>query len=443
MTEITKSLKAERWVLLLTVLLASMIFVGYWYGNVPNAYYDELWLVAGQVTVIFLFIAVRKGLVQPVLKLQRAAHSAYTGSQDNRQPTFSEPALQLPFQTINNLQTRISHATEFVKEIEAGNLKVTYSVADEQASLDNNLRIALLSMRDQMQKIALEEQERSWSTTGLTKFIEILRSNDQGIQQLSDRIISSLVKYMKANQGGLFIATQTDEREETVIKLAACYAYNRKKYRQKEIAVGEGLVGQVYLEKKIINLTEIPDNYVEITSGLGRATPNHLLVVPLIANEVVYGVLEIASFQEFADYQITFLEKLGENIAATLANVRASADNKVLLEELKQQAEEMRATEEEMRQNMEELQATQEQQERLQNELRQSEELLKAKVAELEKAQRETALVKETEMQRATEQIAKRNEMMVKVQEKYKKQEQMFREQIQQQDAELAQLRNN
>lgn len=440
MTEITQSLKAERWVLLLTVLLASVIFIGYWYGRDPNAYYDELWLIAGQATVVFLSIAVRKGLVQPVLRLQQAAHSACMGSQNDEQPTFSDPALQLPFETMNNLQTRILHATEFVRAIEAGNLQVEYTVA-EQATLDNNLRTALLSMRDQMQKIALEERERNWSTTGLTQFIEILRSNNQDIQQLSDHIIMSLVKYMEANQGGLFIATQPDDRKEVVLELVSCYAYSRKKYRQKEIAAGEGLVGQVYLEKKSTYLTDIPDDYLEITSGLGKATPGHLLLIPLLVNGVVYGVLEIASFQAFANYQIAFLEKLGESIASTLATVRANVDNQMMLEELKQQAEELRATEEEIRQNMEELQATQEQQERLQNELRQSEEILKSKVIELEEAQQETALVKETEMKRATEQIAKRSEMMVKVQEKFKQQEQALREQVQQQAEELAQLR--
>ncbi len=341
---------------------------------------------------------------------------------------------------MNNLQTRILHATEFVRAIEAGNLQVEYTVA-EQATLDNNLRTALLSMRDQMQKIALEERERNWSTTGLTQFIEILRSNNQDIQQLSDHIIMSLVKYMEANQGGLFIATQPDDRKEVVLELVSCYAYSRKKYRQKEIAAGEGLVGQVYLEKKSTYLTDIPDDYLEITSGLGKATPGHLLLIPLLVNGVVYGVLEIASFQAFANYQIAFLEKLGESIASTLATVRANVDNQMMLEELKQQAEELRATEEEIRQNMEELQATQEQQERLQNELRQSEEILKSKVIELEEAQQETALVKETEMKRATEQIAKRSEMMVKVQEKFKQQEQALREQVQQQAEELAQLR--
>jgi GAF domain-containing protein len=132
----------------------------------------------------------------------------------------------------------------------------------------------------------------------------------------------------------------------------------------KQIAVGEGLLGQAYLEKDTIYLTDIPAGYLQITSGLGEANPACLLIVPLKTQDSVEGVLEIASFREFEDHEIAFVEKLAESIAAAIASVRINERTQNLLQEARQQAEELRSQEEEMRQNMEELVATQEEMKR-------------------------------------------------------------------------------
>ena len=371
-------LKTQRLISLLASLLAVALLVGYWLGNNPDVYYDELLIAFAGGALIALYTIIHTRLIQPIQKLQETAQAFTKGNLRQVLPTFSEKSWQTVAEAFDHLRSRILQAAEFVKEIEKGNLEATYHPVADGTLQDDTLRSALLSMREQMQKISLDEQERNWAATGLTKFIDILRTNNQDIQVLSDCIISNLVTYLEANQGGLFITNQDDETP--YLELVACYAYERKRYQQKQVAIGEGLVGQVFLEKEYLYLKDVPDHYVHITSGLGQATPRSLLIVPLMVNEVVYGVLEIASFREFADFQIVFLQKLGENIASTLANVRAGSSNQVLLAEMQQQAEEMRATEEEMRQNVEELKATQEHQERLQRELKENEALLESKI---------------------------------------------------------------
>ena len=143
--------------------------------------------------------------------------------------------------------------------------------------------------------------------------------------------------------------------------------------------VGEGLAGQCYLEKATLLLTDVPANYVRITSGLGQAPPTCVLILPLLVNNAVEGVFELASFRVFAPHEIDFLEKLCEGLAGAVRNQRANA--RTLLEAAQQQTEALHANEEELRQNLEELTATQEHQRRLQEELHH-------KMAELEASKR-------------------------------------------------------
>ena len=107
-------------------------------------------------------------------------------------------------------------------------------------------------------------------------------------------------------------------------------------------------------------MTDVPDNYVSITSGLGDANPRAILIVPLKFNDKVFGVIEMASFTEYEDYKIKFIEKLAESIASTISTVKVNMQTVKLLEDSKMKSEELASQEEEMRQNLEELQTTQE-----------------------------------------------------------------------------------
>ncbi|MBT33685.1 MAG: hypothetical protein CMO01_28815 [Thalassobius sp.] len=213
------------------------------------------------------------------------------------------------------------------------------------------------------------EQRRLWITEGASKLAKILRSIDNS-QELFDKILSELIKYLQANQGAFYVVEQDEETDPVKIKLVACYAYDRKKFNQQEFEPGEGLLGQCYFEKNIIKLTEIPEDYVDITSGLGEATPRTLIIIPLKLNEQIAGFVEIASFEDIDEYKLAFLERVSENIASTILNNKIHQKTTQLLAKSQEQAHAMRTQEEEMRQNFEELQATQEEMERVQSELR-------------------------------------------------------------------------
>lgn len=274
---------------------------------------------------------------------------------------------------------------QFADAISQGNYKVEY-----QSDQTDKLGQSLLNMRKSLSEASVREERERFSTSGLARIGEILRQHANSLDLLCDKVIEEIVHYMKANQGAVFMMEEKGA-STAHLKLMACRAWDRKKYLHKTLELGEGLVGQAALEKQTIFLTKVPNNYVTISSGLGEANPKCVLIVPLKAEDEVIGVIELASFKPFHDYQISFMEKVGESIASTMVTTQNNQRNKELLEQSHLLTEQMRAQEEEVRQNLEEMQATQEEMtrknkeiERLLSEANEKEVLLKDKILEVE-----------------------------------------------------------
>ena len=105
----------------------------------------------------------------------------------------------------------------------------------------------------------------------------------------------------------------------------------KQKYIDQKIYKGEGLAGQSWQEKDTIYVTDVPDDYIAITSGLGDANPTSILIVPLIVNDEVYGAIELASFNEFDEFEIEFLEKIAESIASSISSAKINSKTQKLL----------------------------------------------------------------------------------------------------------------
>jgi methyl-accepting chemotaxis protein len=301
--------------------------------------------------------------------------------------------------SMKTLVRGLKEKSEFAQKIGQGDLLANYSVENESDVLGTSL----LSMRENLVKVAEDDKKRNWTTEGLALFGEILRANNQEMSKLADDIISGLVKYLNANQGGLFVVNDTNPSDK-YLELIACYAWNKKKYLHMRIEEGEGLVGQAWQENDTLYITDVPSDFVKITSGLGGATPNSFLIVPLTVNDETFGVIEIASFNLFEQYHIDFVNKLAESIASTLSTSKVNERTRILLEQSQQQTEEMRAQEEEMRQNMEEMAATQEEMER--------KELQMTEMVEKMKIQEETMRQNIEEMEATQEQMDYQSKIM-------------------------------
>lgn len=302
----------------------------------------------------YLFILFKKYIINPLKLLEdnTANHIHTIGLPANEMGSVAT--------NVNDTIEQLRDGAQFIQEIGKGNLNIRYQDLDvHYKSGKNKLADSLIEMQGKLRELNIEEQQRQWANDGLAKFIDILRNGGDNLHQLGDKIIANLISYTNSNQGGLYLLND-DDPNSLYLETISLFAFDNKKFEVKKIKLGEGILGQTFLEKETTYLTNIPQEYIKITSGLGDANPKSLLVVPLKIDQVIYGVVELASFNDYKEHEIKFVERLSETIASAFASVKAAQKNRVLLEESTSVTEMMRAQEEEMRQNMEELQATQE-----------------------------------------------------------------------------------
>jgi len=260
--------------------------------------------------------------------------------------------------SVNALIDGISAYSKFANEIRKGNFAAQFESLSEEDELGNslvNMRASLQMAKEEDAKRKEKDRKQNWVSDGLAKFGDILRIYIADSDKLADLIIENLIEYLEANQGGIFILNNENEAEP-YLELKASYAYDRKKYHERKIKLKEGLIGTCAIEKELIYMTNIPQDYVKITSGLGKATPRNLLIVPLKVEEELLGVIELVSFHIFEPYQIQFVEKTAESIASALQSVKISSHTENLLRESQIQAEEKSKQEKQMQQVIAELQ---------------------------------------------------------------------------------------
>ncbi len=320
-----------------------------------------LLLIIGLLVYVYFFAT--NSVLQPVEKINHYLKRLKRGElPDKKLFLKNEDELTAATKSLNSLIDSLKSAASFAIEIGKNKFDSDYTPTSEKDIIGNalvNLRDSLKAANTEEKKRKEEDKRRNWASEGIAKFNDILRQTTDDLNEFCYHIISNLVEYTDTNQGGIFLYND-ENKEEIHLELMAAYAYDRRKYISKKIEPGEGLVGTCAKEQKTIHLTEIPEDYIKISSGLGNATPKSLLIVPLISEDQIIGVIELASFKEIEKHVIQFAEDLAEDIALTLGATRMNQKTARLLEDFRKQSEEKAAQEEEMRQNLEELQATQE-----------------------------------------------------------------------------------
>ncbi len=332
----------ERWMLLLTALVGAIGFLAF------PAYAD---LIPKLLTP------------QDIAQNKETETSVYV-------TVILSMYVMMTIQLFDNYKATKMHS-ELREQSEAQNQEM----AKSQAQLNETFR--------ELEQKRRQEKQQGQISYWLTQINDILHTASHATDVYS-RLISQIVEALEVNQGGIY-SVNYESQEDIYIELTASYAYERQKFEVQRIELGEGLLGQSYLEKEKVLLTDIPPNYTKITSGLGAATPAFLAIIPLKINENIEGFIEMASFERLEDFKIEFLERAGESIASFMTSEKAQRRTQKLLEQSQRQAEELRLKEEEMRQNVEELRATQEKIEQKEREYIQQIKALQKELKSLQK----------------------------------------------------------
>lgn len=201
------------------------------------------------------------------------------------------------------------------------------------------------------------DKVRNWMAASMSEVSQIISKDKDDVFNLSSNVLNYIVKALDAQQGAVMIINEEDP-ENKYLELLATYAYEEEKLEQGRIDVDNGLVGNSYTTGDTIYITDLPEGYTSIHTGLGEASPSHLLLVPFKLEDVTLGVIELTFFHALEEHQVQFVEQVGEAVASSIYILRMSDHTQKLLEQSRQQSEELMAQEEELRQNMEELEAT-------------------------------------------------------------------------------------
>lgn len=280
------------------------------------------------LAIIFALVASYR-MATPIILLDRIAKSITRGMRN--QEKFLD--------TIRN-QDEIGSLAQSFKEM-VTRLKSTIEQANEK--------------NRKLEEFAENEIKRRWVSEGLTIFNEILRTQQTDIEHQAFEVIAELVKYTKSAQGGFFVVNQ-ENAKDIFLELKACYAYQRRKYQQKRINYKEGLVGTAWATSQTTLIQNIPDDYAYISSALGEAPPNSLLIVPIKSDEGVEGIIEIMSFLHYQAYQVEFIEILSQRIGNALVALKSTQKTKELLAISEKIAQEAQEKEAELRKKLDEYQ---------------------------------------------------------------------------------------
>ena len=293
------------------------------------------------LVMLIILIAVRNWVVAPLKQIDLSLKILALGNLDasNKILVRGEDEIARITSSVNTISDKMYQAKEYIASVEKGNWSQKFKASDA----DDELGQALVKMRNSLQYLEdeqlqrqIEDEKQNWVTRGLAQFSELIYKNADDTTQLAEVIIKNLVRYLHAVQGGFFIIVDED-KEDLHLDLIAAYAYDRRKFMEKRVGMQEGFVGMCALEKQTIYKTDIPKNYFAITSGLGKGAPTAILLVPLKVADKVFGVIEVATFESFNQFQIEFAEKIADSLGASLANLKARWQTNQALEQMQEQ----------------------------------------------------------------------------------------------------------
>jgi HAMP domain-containing protein/signal transduction histidine kinase/DNA-binding response OmpR family regulator len=270
------------------------------------------------------------------------------------------------------LTTQVRSIAEVATAVTKGDLtrQIAVGAQGEVAELKDNINQMIGNLRE----TTLRNTEQDWLKTNVARFTRMLQGQ-RDLLTVSRMVLSELAPLVNAQHGTFYI--QQNGSGDPILKLIASYAYKERKNLAQTFHAGEGLVGQCALEKESILLTNVPGDYIRVTSSLGEAPPLNIIVLPVLFEGSVKAVIELASFNRFSETHLQFLDQLVESMGIVLNTIEATMRTEQLLKQ-------SQALTEELQSRQQELTAGNRRLEDQAHTLRQSEELLRQQQDELQ-----------------------------------------------------------
>jgi HAMP domain-containing protein/signal transduction histidine kinase/CheY-like chemotaxis protein len=248
-------------------------------------------------------------------------------------------------QLAENLTTQVRAISEVASAVTKGDL--TRMIRVEAKGEVEELKDTINQMIANLKETTLLNQEQDWLKSNLAKFTQMLQGQ-KDLNTVTRRILSELAQVVNAQQGMFYILEQDENEQNKKLKLFSGYAFNDEVSINKEFSLGQGLVGQVAVQKERILLNNVPKDYIRISSGLGESSPASVIVLPVLFETEIKAVIELASFDEFSETHLDFLGQLTESIGIVLNTIEANSRTEELLEQSQSLTEELRRTNEEL-----------------------------------------------------------------------------------------------
>ena len=251
-----------------------------------------------------------------------------------------------------NLTRQVRAIAEVTSAVAAGDLTRSISVEaqGEVAELKDNINAMVWSLRETTQA----NQQQDWLKTNLARIAGMMQGH-RDLAIVAELIIDELAPLTGAQHATFFLTEPTADGD-TQLRLIAGYGIRTDKTAPIQYRLGQSLIGQVARSKRSIVVENLPEGYVTISSGLGEAPPANLAIVPILIEDQVLGVIELASFTAFSPVQTDFLEQLTETLGVNFNTIMANARTDTLLTESQRLTSELQARSEELQSQQVELQ---------------------------------------------------------------------------------------
>jgi signal transduction histidine kinase/HAMP domain-containing protein/CheY-like chemotaxis protein len=250
-----------------------------------------------------------------------------------------------------NLTRQVRAIAEVTSAVASGDLTRSISVEaqGEVAELKDNINAMVQSLRETIRA----NQQQDWLKTKLAQIAGMMQGH-RDLAVVAELIMDELAPLVGAQHGTFFLSDAVNG--DTQLRLIAGYGLRADKAAPIQYRLGQSLIGQVAKSKRSIVVANLPEGYVTISSGLGEAPPANLAVLPILFEDQVLGVIELASFTSFSPVQTDFLEQLTETLGVNFNTIIANARTDALLDESQRLASELQARSEELQDQQVELQ---------------------------------------------------------------------------------------